>query len=263
MQLVNTQTNRKFTINWKERINCVRMYLGVNYVSEICTTDGTSFVPGILEGDENYQLNYQTTLTKPNQEKPGEHSWMLWRRILKILTSAPTTKTKKLKQRIGKLTNTHSKSDQWLSYQDRNGKFNAREFRKDTEWEIYEHTNRGTQLTCIDTTKEYQPTKYSTPVRIHTSAGGKIYKDLGEELKTSTINENVPIGPAELFEQLLAEQPAWISNIIKFVTFAPDQRKYDKMATIIDDVLKAHDKDGSLVDVSDGSVKHTHQISFG
>ena len=92
MNLVNTQTNRKVTINQKEKINCVRMYLRVNYVDKICTADGTSFVPGILEGDGNCQLNYQTAFTKPNQEKPGEHSWMLWRRILKMLTSAPTTK---------------------------------------------------------------------------------------------------------------------------------------------------------------------------
>ena len=96
MHLVNTQTNRKVNINQKEKINCLCMYLGVNYVSEICTTDEASFVPGILEGDD-CQLNYQTTLTKPNQEKPGEHSWMLWRRILKMPTSAPTSKTNKLK----------------------------------------------------------------------------------------------------------------------------------------------------------------------
>ena len=94
-------------------------------------------------------------------------------------------------------------------------------------------------MTCIDTTKEYQPTKYSTPVRIHTSAGGKIYKELGAELKTTATNEVVLIGPAESFEQLLAEQPAWISDLTKFITFAPDQRKYNKMETTIDDVLKA------------------------
>ena len=163
MHLVNTQTNRNVNINQKEKINCVRMYLGVNYVSEICTIDGASFVPGILECDD-YQLNYQTTITKPNQEKLGDHSWMLWRRILKMLTSAQTTKTNNLKQRLGKWTDTHSKSGQWLSYQDSNGRFYARESHQDTELEIFEQTNRGTQLTCIDTTKEYQPTKYSTPV---------------------------------------------------------------------------------------------------
>ena len=65
MHLVNTQTTYKVTINQKEKINCVRMYyLGVTWVSEICTTstDGSSFVPGILHGKE-CQLNYKTTLT--------------------------------------------------------------------------------------------------------------------------------------------------------------------------------------------------------
>ena len=98
------------------------MYLGVNYISEMCTTDGTSFVPGILEGDDDCQLNYQTTLTKPYQEKPSDHSWMLWRRILKMLTPNPKTITNKLKQRLGKWIDTHSECGQWLSYQDRNGK---------------------------------------------------------------------------------------------------------------------------------------------
>ena len=49
----------------------------------------------------------------------------------------------------------------------------------------------------MDTTTEYQPTKYSIPVRIHTTAGGKIYKELGAELETTTVDEDVPIGPAE------------------------------------------------------------------
>ena len=31
----------------------------------------------------------------------------------------------------------------------------------------------------------------------------------------------------------------------------------------IKDILQAHDKDGYLIAVSDGSVKHMHQMSFG
>ena len=67
MNLVNTQTIHNVNINQKEHINCVRMFLGVHYVSGICIVDGTSFVPGMLEGDDS-QLCYQTTLTKPHQE---------------------------------------------------------------------------------------------------------------------------------------------------------------------------------------------------
>ena len=107
MDLVNTQTIHKVNINQKENINCVGMFLGVQYVSQISTVDGTNFVPGILEGDDS-QLVYQTTLTKPHQEKPGDRSWKLWKRILKTLTSFPKTTTNKLTKRLGKWINTHS-----------------------------------------------------------------------------------------------------------------------------------------------------------
>ena len=71
MHLVNTQTNHKVTINQKEKINCVRMFLGVQYASEICTIDGTSFVPGMLE--KNVTTNsiikqHSRNPTKENQE---------------------------------------------------------------------------------------------------------------------------------------------------------------------------------------------------
>ena len=52
LHLVNTQIMSKVTMNQKEKINCVQMYLGVNYASEISTIDRAGFVPGILEGDE-------------------------------------------------------------------------------------------------------------------------------------------------------------------------------------------------------------------
>ena len=57
MDLVNTQTTYKMNMNQKEKLNCARMYLGVQYVSQICTVDGTNFVQGILDGDDS-QLSY-------------------------------------------------------------------------------------------------------------------------------------------------------------------------------------------------------------
>ena len=90
-----------------------------------------------------------------------------------------------------------------------------------------------------------------------------MYKELGAELETTTIDEDVPIEPAESFEQLLAEQPKWTNDLTKFVTFAPDESKYSKTDIMIDDVLRAHDKEGYLIAVSNGSVQHTHQMSFG
>ena len=40
----------------------------------------------------------------------------------------------------------------------------------------------------------------------------------------------------------------WISDLIEFVIFALDQSKYSPMAITIDDVLKAHNDDGYLMD---------------
>ena len=37
---------------------------------------------------------------------------------------------------------------------------------------------------------------------------------------------------------------------------------HNQMITTINDVLKAHSVDGYLITVSDGSVKHMHQIRF-
>ena len=192
MHLINTQTTWKVTATQKERINCVRMYLGVTWVSEICTTDGASFVSGILH--DECQLNYKTPLTTPHQVTPGERSWFMWRRILKLLTIAPTEKNttkNRLQQQLGEWRDTHSESGRWLSYQDANKKFYARETHEDKEWKIFEQTKGKTQLTCVDTIAEYQPTKYSTPVRIHTAAGGVTYKELGAELGTTAVDEKM------------------------------------------------------------------------
>ena len=73
MDLVNTQTIYKMGTNQKEKLNCVRMYLKVQYGSHISTVDGTNFVLGILDGNNN-QLCYRTNLTIPHQERPGKHS---------------------------------------------------------------------------------------------------------------------------------------------------------------------------------------------
>ena len=136
MDLVNTQTIHKVNINQKEKVNCVRMFLGVQYVSQISTVDGTNFVPKILEGDDS-QLCYQPTLTKPHQERPGDYSWRLWKRILKMLTPSPKTTTNKLTKKVGKWIDTHSESRQWISYKDHDGNFYSKGSHNDTEWKVY------------------------------------------------------------------------------------------------------------------------------
>ena len=103
---------------------------------------------------------------------------------------------------------THSESGQWLSYQDSDNKFYTRETHDDKEWKILKRTNGVTQLTCVDTTTEYQPTKYSIPVRIHTTAGGKIYEELGAELETTTNRLQQNLG---MWKGTHSESSQWLS----------------------------------------------------
>ena len=50
---------------------------------------------------------------------------------------------------------------------------------EDTDWKVYKRTNKGKQLTCVNNTSKYQPTKYSISVQIYASAQGNIYTELG------------------------------------------------------------------------------------
>ena len=62
---------------------------------------------------------------------------------------------------------------------------------------------------------------HSVPVCIHTAARGTVYRELGAELNI----DELLVGPAELFEQLIVDHPAWIRDLIKFVTVAPDNKQ--------------------------------------
>ena len=68
--------------------------------------------------------------------------------------------------------------------------------------------------------KEYQPTKHSIPVQIHTAARGTVYRELGAELK---IDDELPVGPVDSFKQLIEDQPAWIRDLIKFFSICTRQ----------------------------------------
>ena len=110
MYMVNTQLIHKVTAKQKVRINCVWMYLGVQYIREISTVNGDGFAPGILDGKMKYDnidsLNYKTTLTTPTQPKPNTYSWKLWSKLLTTLFSplAPN----RLRRKLGKWHQSHS-----------------------------------------------------------------------------------------------------------------------------------------------------------
>ena len=92
-----------FTDVQRKRINSVRMYLGVTWLSEICTVDGTSLVEGI--GDNAVELPHENTVPKPAQVKPNTRSWALWDRLLQSFTQPNKSK---LKEPLGDWYRNHS-----------------------------------------------------------------------------------------------------------------------------------------------------------
>ena len=73
------------------------------------------------------------------------------------------------------------------------------------------------------------------------------------------IHEELPVGPIESFDWLLASQVTWS----RVCTIRPRPKKYNKMDTTINNLLAVYNKEGYILAVSDGSVKYMHQVSFG
>ena len=76
-----------------------------------------------------------------------------------MLTVLLKKNTNRLTERLGTWIDDHNEFGEWLSHQYKNENFYGRESHKDKEWIIYKRTTKEKQLTCIDTTQEYQPTK--------------------------------------------------------------------------------------------------------
>ena len=153
------------------RINCVRMYLGVTYFSEICTPDGLSISPGILNRTRD-QDEYKTTLTRPYQPKPNSQSWDLWER-----TILPKTRTnnRTLTQPLQQWTKHHSHAGTWKSYVHHSGNFYTRN-NDDTTWSQYRKT--GTQLHLLQDDLTTIPTSECTPTTVKTFSNNKKYCDI-------------------------------------------------------------------------------------
>ncbi|OEU11291.1 hypothetical protein FRACYDRAFT_246405 [Fragilariopsis cylindrus CCMP1102] len=239
-----------------ERINCVRMYLGVMFLSEISTIAGTALQPGITTGNNN-ELTYNTSLTKPNQKKPNNQSWALWTKVISRYTSNGST----LNQPLGQWTQAHHTSGRWESYVsniDTNTVYRHQQVLEENHqyWEVYRV--RGTQLTLEDNIdiSEFN-TRDGSPIQLHTLSNGSTHTT-----RTSTVIPAPPIttpryGPMVNWDDFLLSQHQWIQELLSDVRFFTDDGYPDFYQ-----ILAEHDRHGHLICVSDGSVIF-HDMSFG
>jgi hypothetical protein len=247
----------KLTQIQKRRINAVRMYLGIMYLSEICNTEGDSLISGIEDNthDKDY---YYTHLQKPKQNKPNTRSWNLWKKVILSFT----TNNKKLKRHLGKWTLKHSNAGTWKSYrsQDNNQVYNLKkDGNNDKYWEKY--TRHGTELRMIEDKiklEDFAPEE-GIPTQIRTFSNGICYGEMTATIVPDTETENIyRPGPMVSWELFLKTQPEWVQALLVDVHFYTTNDGRPDLY----EILAHHDKHGHLLCVSDGSVIF-HDMSFG
>ena len=160
-----------FMVIQLQQTNCVQMYLGFTYINELCHPHGRGLHPTILSRARDAG-QYQTTLSRPHQPKPNTRSWLLWERVLRLITQAGN---KTLKHPLGPWTRHHSMAGLWQSYQVRDTVF---DFAPTTaQWIRY--TRRGNHLNLEASAVQFTPKgkhtqiflnlKSSTPLHAHSS----------------------------------------------------------------------------------------------
>jgi hypothetical protein len=76
-----------------ECVNACRIYLQVNFLSEICDNRGIQVLPQAIKGTLDSQGTptlwtiSQSTLQWPHQPRPPQKSWNIWKKYLRIITS--------------------------------------------------------------------------------------------------------------------------------------------------------------------------------
>ena len=83
-------SKNKFTKIQLQRINAVREYFIVQYISEICEINGTHLAKGILY-DYKAERIYFWRNKAPKQKKPNRRSWELWHKLLNYLLNNDLT----------------------------------------------------------------------------------------------------------------------------------------------------------------------------
>jgi len=241
----------EFTAVQEHRINCVRLYLGVMYFSEICSIDGTKLRDGITTGHNNNE-EYVVTLKKAIQHRPNTRSWNLWTQAITSLTTNGTA----LKTQLGTWTQHHSRSGHWNAYQQNRLVYQSVvQENGDRKWKQYKRRGSLIMPYKMVDYKDFD-TATGIPITIQTYPGMLTTRSLPCKVIVDKTTRK-QYGPTECWDSFIASQPSWIRNFLEEVHFYTDDGYQN-----IDEILIQHDQFGHLLSVSDGSVKF-HNMSFG
>ena len=100
----------RLTDNQFEKINCVRQWHNVKYLSEVQTKGGDLLMSGNTHGT-NGKNQCRRLTGEPRQSNCNSYSWKFWKKLLLSFM----TDRKNLKNSLGKWTKNHSKNGRWAS----------------------------------------------------------------------------------------------------------------------------------------------------
>ena len=139
------------------RLNCVRMYLGITWLSEICTLNGKCIQPHILQHKRD-ETEYTPKKDKPYQPKSNTQSWKILKRLISEITET-NNRTLTSKHKLHHWRKHQSSSGIWNAYMNQNGTISWIQT-KNNKWnQCYTH---GTQLRKknMTTTSLLRPTTH-------------------------------------------------------------------------------------------------------
>ena len=127
------------------RINAVRIYRRVFYISDMATSDGLRISPEYL--DEAAPIQREPNLFWPYQEAPGPKAWKEWKTMLRACITTGSDFT--LRQPLGSWTTDTPRTQNWHTLTD---PATATVFvKRRTLWHIYRSPTRArTMLTYVD-----------------------------------------------------------------------------------------------------------------
>ena len=102
------------TKNQLQRVNAVRDYYNVMWLSKVCTANGDYIRRGVYNGSELPNSVYKVTRVFLKQSRPDSYSWKFWRQVSSHQNES--NNELKLKQPLSSWSISHSKSVIWSWY---------------------------------------------------------------------------------------------------------------------------------------------------
>ena len=232
-----------YTAHQIRKINTVRMFLGVFYLSELTTITGTHIAQHAIDPDYLHP-EYIHTKGKVYQRRPPLSSWALWENFLNTFTQDGNT----LRHPLGNWKPTHSSRGLWKSYLDpRAHQVFVHNDDEPRTWQKYNIDSSKT-LRLAESNISFEPMEYQPPIPVFPTAQNSL-----KIRPAHTRLIRIPPAPDQFTDwtSLITAQPAWAQQYLTHITFQS-----------IDDILGYLRTNEEIMVVSDGSAQQSH-MAYG